>query len=107
MEENRISAYELRLGNIILIDGKPRKVEGITKRKISFHYAKGEHNIHYRRLCECHGAPLELLGEDFVKAIKTEFPKKCFKYIHEFQNYYHAITGRDAIITVINIYDSI
>lgn len=106
MEDNNIAARELRIGNIILIDGVPRKVEGITKRKVSFHYAKGEHNIHYQRLCECQGAPLELLENDFVESIKTEYPQKHFRFIHEFQNYYHAITGLEAIVPII-VYNSI
>ena len=43
---------ELRIGNLVLYEGKVVKVEQITKKKIGFHRYEGETRMNYARLQE-------------------------------------------------------
>ena len=45
-----ISAHELMIGDFVLIDGTPRKVEAITKKKIGYHRKENEPRLYYARL---------------------------------------------------------
>ena len=54
-----IKAHDLQLGDYVLIQGKPRQVEAITKRKIGYHVDKQKDNrLYYARLCEVE--PIEI-----------------------------------------------
>ena len=52
-----IRADQLTIGDFVLIDGKIRRVEQITKRKIGYHITPTD-QMHYARLCEV--APVEI-----------------------------------------------
>lgn len=41
---------ELTIGDYVLIDGKVRRVEAITKKKIGYHLREGEPRLYYARL---------------------------------------------------------
>ena len=46
-----IGYYELAIGDFVLVKGKIRRVEAITKRKIGYHITPTD-QLHYARLCE-------------------------------------------------------
>ena len=48
---------ELTIGDFVLVNGKIRRVEAITKRKIGYHITPTD-SLHYARLCEVF--PLEI-----------------------------------------------
>lgn len=48
-----IKAEELMIGDWVLANGTPRKVEAITKKKIGYHTSPLKLNLSYSRLCEC------------------------------------------------------
>lgn len=52
-----IGYYELAIGDYVLVGGKIRRVEAITKRKIGYHITPTD-QLHYARLCEVF--PLEV-----------------------------------------------
>lgn len=46
-----IKATELQIGDFVLVDGKPRRVESITKKKIGYHlHPQNDKGLHYARL---------------------------------------------------------
>ena len=45
-----IKYSELMIGDLVLVDGTPRKVEAITKKKIGYHRKENEPGLHYARL---------------------------------------------------------
>lgn len=46
-----IKSTELMIGDYVLVDGKPRRVESITKKKIGYHInAQTDKRLHYVRL---------------------------------------------------------
>lgn len=58
------------LGDFVLIDGTPRKVEAITKKKVGYHRTENDSRMHYARACEVQ--PIEitkdwLLTNDFIE----------------------------------------
>lgn len=45
--------YEsIMIGDWVLVEGTPRKVESITKKKIGFHIHEDKKRLYYARLCE-------------------------------------------------------
>ena len=54
-----ISAHELMIGDFVLIDGIPRKVEAITKKKIGYHRKEKEPRLYYARLHDVEPLPLD------------------------------------------------
>ena len=116
---------ELRIGNLVMYNGEVVKVEQITKKKIGYHRHKGETRMNYARLCEIEPIPItdELLlnngfdrwGEIFYKdgfecardGDKWCMSCNCFEYylarlngIHQLQNAYQLITGKELEIKV-------
>lgn len=53
-----MKANELIVGDIVLVDGIPRKVAQVTKRKIGYHLSEMECVMHYARLCEIRPVPI-------------------------------------------------
>lgn len=47
-----IKATGLQIGDYVLVEGKVRRVESITKRKIGFHINEEKKRLYYARLCE-------------------------------------------------------
>lgn len=66
-----IKATELQIGDFILVDGTPRKVEAITKKKIGYHRKENEPRLYYARLREVEPIPLD---EELV--LKLGFTKR-------------------------------
>lgn len=60
-----IKATELQIGDFVLIDGTPRKVEAITKKKIGYHRKEKEPRLYYARLHDVE--PIEI--NDYVMRI--------------------------------------
>lgn len=57
-----IKAIELQIGDFVLVDGTPRKVEAITKKKIGYHRKENEPRLYYARLHDVE--PIEI--NDYV-----------------------------------------
>ena len=53
-----IRGDQLMIGDFVLVDGKPRKVEAITKNKIGYHRKENEPRLYYARLRDVE--PIEL-----------------------------------------------
>lgn len=71
---------ELRIGNLVLYEGKVVKVEQITKKKIGFHRCEGETRMNYARLYEIEPIPIteELLTKiGFILPEHKEFYVMC------------------------------
>ena len=49
---------ELRIGNLVMYNGKVVKVEQITKHKIGYHTKPNETRMNYARLCEIEPIPI-------------------------------------------------
>lgn len=47
-----IKYSELQLGDYVLVEGKVRRVESLTKNKIGFHINEEKKRLYYARLCE-------------------------------------------------------
>lgn len=60
-----IKATELQIGDFVLVDGTPRKVEAITKKKIGYHRKENEPRLYYARLHDVE--PIEI--NDYVLRI--------------------------------------
>lgn len=56
-----IKATELQIGDFVLVDGTPRKVEAITKKKIGYHRKENEPRLYYARLHDVE--PIEITEE--------------------------------------------
>ena len=78
-----IRARELMIGDFVLVEGTPRKVEAITKKKIGYHRKENEQGLNYARLHDIEPIPLD---EELV--LKLGFTKRDFSdfmdeyYIH-------------------------
>lgn len=77
---------ELTIGDYVLIDGKVRRVEAITKKKIGYHLREGEPRIYYARLRDVE--PIELTEDllwkiGFWKEPKNEKIFSCADSIDE------------------------
>lgn len=66
-----ISAHELMIGDFVFIDGTPRKVEAITKKKIGYHRKEKEPRLYYARLHDVEPIPL-----DENRILKLGFTKR-------------------------------
>lgn len=60
-----IKATELQIGDFVLIDGTPCKVEAITKKKIGYHRKEKEPRLYYARLRDVE--PIEITEEIIIK----------------------------------------
>ena len=60
-----IKAIELQIGDFVLVDGTPRKVEAITKKKIGYHRKENEQGLNYARLHDVE--PIKITEELLVK----------------------------------------
>lgn len=45
-----IKATELQIGDFVLVDGTPRQIQAITKKKIGYHRRENEPRLYYERL---------------------------------------------------------
>lgn len=54
-----IKYSELMIGDWVLVDGTPRKVEAITKKKIGYHRKENEPRLYYARLHDVEPIPLD------------------------------------------------
>lgn len=121
---------ELRIGNLLLINGKPRKIvsTSLYKSRVSYlldncNYSEGHSslgsvfiqgipltqesvlaigfiygesfNIYYKKIDGSDGH--FYLNSEFQPEILTGIRKE-FKYIHEIQNLYHAISGKELLL---------
>lgn len=66
-----IKATELQIGDFVLIDGTPRKVEAITKKKIGYHRKEKEPRLYYARLRD-----VEPISLDENLVLKLGFTKR-------------------------------
>ena len=79
-----IKATELQIGDFVLVDGTPRKVEAITKKKIGYHLRENELRLYYERL---HDVEPINITEDLLCKIgfwrdpKIDFVYACRDYI--------------------------
>jgi len=53
-----MQAEELIIGCQVLIDGVPRVVQAITKKKVGYHIGQNESRMHYERLRDIKPIPL-------------------------------------------------
>lgn len=70
-----LKAEELMIGSNVLVDGKSRYVEAITKKKIGYHYGPGESRMYYARLCEVQPRPLNY---DLARSFNDSVAGKAF-----------------------------
>ena len=68
--------YQLMIGDWVLVDGTPRKVEAITKKKIGYHRKENEPRLYYARLRDVEPIPLD---EKLV--LKLGFTKRDVSYL--------------------------
>lgn len=54
-----IRGDQLMIGDWVLVDGTPRKVEAITKKKIGYHRKENEPRLYYARLHDVEPIPLD------------------------------------------------
>ena len=80
-----ILGYQLMIGDWVLIDGTPRKVEAITKKKIGYHRKENEPRLYYARLHDVEPIPL-----DETLILKLGFTKRHFPYLTD-DYYIHAM----------------
>ena len=80
-----IKATELQIGDFVLIDGTPRKVEAITKKKIGYHRKENEPRLYYARLHD-----VELIPLDETLVLKLGFTKRDASDLKD-DYYIHAI----------------
>ena len=66
-----IKYSELMIGDWVLIDGTPRKVEAITKKKIGYHRKENEPRLYYAMLRDVEPIPL-----DETLVLKLGFTKR-------------------------------
>ena len=66
-----IKYSELQIGDFVLVEGTPRKVEAITKKKIGYHRKEKEPRLYYARLRDVEPIPLD---ENLV--LKLGFTKR-------------------------------
>ena len=60
-----IKSTELMIGDYVLVDGKPRRVESITKKKIGYHInPQTDKRLHYARLHDIEPIPLKEMRMD-------------------------------------------
>lgn len=119
---------ELRIGNLVCYNGKVVKVEQITKHKIGYHTKSNETRMNYARLCEIEPIPIteewltkcefdepcdgvyEHNYEEFevTKEVEnwwvtwnggSDFWFRI-KHIHQLQNAYYLVTGKELEIMV-------
>ena len=78
--KNNMKPTELRIGNLVMYNGKVVRVEQITKNKIGYHRYKGETRMNYARLCKIEPIPIteELLTK--IGFIKRIYSDKIFAY---------------------------
>jgi hypothetical protein len=65
-------ARELQIGDFVLVDGTPRRVEAITKKKIGYHRKEDEPRLYYARLRDVE--PIEIT-EEFITKIGFDIEK--------------------------------
>lgn len=68
-----IKATELQLGDYVLVEGKIRRVESLTKRKIGFHINDEKKRLYYARLHDVE--PIEIT-EELLKKNEFQFKDK-------------------------------
>lgn len=68
---------ELRIGNLVKLNGEIIKVEQITKKKIGYHKEPRENVMHYAKLCEVE--PIDI-SKDVLRKIKLDFKKNYNDY---------------------------
>ena len=71
-----ISGYQLMIGDWVLVDGTPRKVEAITKKKIGYHRKENEPRLYYAMLRDVESIPL-----DEALVLKLGFTKRDVSYL--------------------------
>ena len=80
-----IRGYQLMIGDWVLVDGTPRKVEAITKKKIGYHRKENEPRLYYARLHDVEPIPL-----DETLILKLGFTKRNIPYLMDY-DYIHAM----------------
>ena len=80
-----ILGYQLMIGDWVLVDGTPRKVEAITKKKIGYHRKENEPRLYYARLHD-----VEPISLDETLVLKLGFTKRHFPYLMD-DYYIHAL----------------
>ena len=80
-----IRGYQLMIGDWVLIEGTPRKVEAITKKKIGYHRKENETRLYYARLHDVEPIPL-----DEALVLKLGFTKRDASDLKD-DYYIHAI----------------
>lgn len=80
-----IKYSELMIGDWVLVDGTPRKVEAITKKKIGYHRKENEPRLYYAMLRDVESIPL-----DEALVLKLGFTKRHFPYLTDY-DYIHAM----------------
>ena len=71
-----ISGYQLMIGDWVLVDGTPRKVEAIPKKKIGYHRKENEPRLYYAMLRDVESIPL-----DEALVLKLGFTKRDVSYL--------------------------
>ena len=80
-----ILGYQLMIGDWVLVDGTPRKVEAITKKKIGYHRKENETRLYYAMLRDVESIPL-----DEALVLKLGFTKRDASDLKD-DYYIHAI----------------
>lgn len=95
----KLTSADLRIGNIIKIKdtGEIVRICAITKHKVGFHAPNERPNAHlrYRRLHEIDG--VRISNDYWTYTIKGREDRgvKKLTYIHELQNVYYALMGKE------------
>ena len=77
---------ELMIGDYVLVNGTPRKVEMITKNKIGYHINPQENRLYYARLSDVE--PIEITEEILRNLGFTETEKKADENTAVFDGWY-------------------
>lgn len=97
-----MKANELRIGNLVKLNGEIVKVEQITKKKIGYHKEPRENVMHYAKLCEVE--PI-VLTEDVMDMIRCE--DKCadgYSPVYSLrEGFYVKCRGRDGSLDFVKI----
>ena len=93
---------ELRIGNLVLYEGKVVKVEQITKKKIGYHRYKGETRMNYARLQEVEPVPITgqlLLNNGFTYDENGCYYRDAFECSYDiYGNWYMSGNGNEYAI---------
>ena len=85
---------ELRIGNLVKLNGEIVKVEQITKKKIGYHKEPRENVMHYARLLKIEPIDISNTAISIVNYVNRMFDINI-KYVHQLQNCYYGLYNEE------------